>query len=311
MLITENLKKRFCKDLNLPIKIFIEPYFTERLNLYDNYLNCKQKYEDFCKLLENYQNEEEYFAEYNEFKEKIIQYISNKDAYIRFNTEDFNKFKPESNFSKNNIYKETFVNKYFLSFDLKSGNFTALRHYSEDIFDGKTTYEDFVSDFTANKHLIESKYIRQVIFGTLNPKRQVRYEEFLMNEVLKVLLNFFSKDSVVYLSTDEVIFQIDDIELFKDKIPLLEKTVNDFYNKKITLKMEFFKLSYLSEFDIYLKNISYSYTKTDGSSEHEHFVIKNATSLTLPFALRHLYSLDDSEFDNYFIYEGRLAKFIS
>ena len=37
MEITKNLKERFCKDCNIPIKIFDEPYFTERLELYDEH----------------------------------------------------------------------------------------------------------------------------------------------------------------------------------------------------------------------------------------------------------------------------------
>ena len=33
------LKKRFCKDTNIPINLFQEPYFSERLKLYDNVFN--------------------------------------------------------------------------------------------------------------------------------------------------------------------------------------------------------------------------------------------------------------------------------
>ncbi len=30
-------KERFCKDRNIPIRIFQEPYFTDRLTLYDKF----------------------------------------------------------------------------------------------------------------------------------------------------------------------------------------------------------------------------------------------------------------------------------
>lgn len=41
--LTESLKKRFCKDQNLPIKVYSEPIFTERLKLFDAY----EKYLEF------------------------------------------------------------------------------------------------------------------------------------------------------------------------------------------------------------------------------------------------------------------------
>lgn len=44
--LTESLKKRFCKDQNLPIKVYSEPIFTERLKLFDAY----EKYLEFCSM---------------------------------------------------------------------------------------------------------------------------------------------------------------------------------------------------------------------------------------------------------------------
>ena len=54
------LKKRFCKDTNIPINLFQEPYFSERLKLYDNVFNSLKKWETFIHSLYIYNNEEEY-----------------------------------------------------------------------------------------------------------------------------------------------------------------------------------------------------------------------------------------------------------
>ena len=39
MEVSEKLKERFCKDCNIPLRLYKEPYFTERLQLYDSYYN--------------------------------------------------------------------------------------------------------------------------------------------------------------------------------------------------------------------------------------------------------------------------------
>ena len=52
--ITTKLKERFCKDNNLNIKIFKEPYFTERLKLYDEKFDTLKKWEQFLKDIEEF-----------------------------------------------------------------------------------------------------------------------------------------------------------------------------------------------------------------------------------------------------------------
>ena len=37
---SKQAKERFCKDCNLPISLYQEPYFQERLALYDPLYHC-------------------------------------------------------------------------------------------------------------------------------------------------------------------------------------------------------------------------------------------------------------------------------
>ena len=312
---TPALRERFCKDLQLPIKIFTDPYFTERLSLYDKHFGCLEKYHEFEEMLNLYDSEQSYFEAYNALKETVIQYLLNNPDFIYFSqTEDMSKFAiPNRNLPKNSIYKQTFVGKHFLSFDLCKGNFTALRHYNSKIFDDCETYEEFLSKFTDNKHFIKSKYIRQVIFGTANPKRQVRYEEYLMNKVLETLLTKLPIEKVVYFSTDEVVIELDEPLTEKSELySFIGKTVDEFTNTGITIRAEVFNLTFIENLDAYIKNVYYKVFKSDGDAlkNSELLVIKNATHLTMPFVIRHLYNLPPDENDNVFIYEGRLAKFI-
>lgn len=43
MEISNKLKERFCKDCNIPLRLYQEPYFTSRLILYDKFYNTLSK----------------------------------------------------------------------------------------------------------------------------------------------------------------------------------------------------------------------------------------------------------------------------
>ena len=315
MKITPALKERFCKDLQIPIKIFQEPYFTERLELYDKHFDCLEKYNRFCEMLSEFNDEQEYFAVYNGLKDRVIEYLNSNEIFMFFSQkEDMSKFAVENkNFPKNSIYRQDHIGKHFISFDICKGNFTALKHYSPDIFQGKETYEDFMKMFTDNEHLINSKYIRQVIFGAVNPKRQVKYEEYLMNKVLEKILTFFNKTQIVYFSTDEIVVNINEPVAENSEIQnFIADTVNIFNDQGIRIRGEVFSLSYFEEFDVYVKNVYYKTFTSNGEKikNSDIRVIKNANHLTMPFVLRKMYNLPANDNDNVFLHEGRLAKFI-
>ena len=52
MKISNRLKARFCKECNVPIDIYEEPYFSERLELYNRILDIKPKWERFISSLD-------------------------------------------------------------------------------------------------------------------------------------------------------------------------------------------------------------------------------------------------------------------
>ena len=92
--ITETLKKRFCKDMNLNIKIYEEPYFSNLLELYDKQFDTVEKYRQFVELVNFYGGEGEYFAAYDELKDKAITYLNENESMLYFSRkEDMNKFK--------------------------------------------------------------------------------------------------------------------------------------------------------------------------------------------------------------------------
>ena len=216
--ITSKLKECFCKDCNIPLKIYEEPYFTDRLELYDLFYQSIHKWNVFKSELKKYHCEQDYLEGYNCIKDQAINDIKNTDAYQRFNQEDMNQYSIKYvGLPSKDIFKPSNDGKLFISIDMKKANFSALRYYDKNIFRGVKTWEQFIGSYTNNHHIINSKYIRQVILGNCNPKRHITYEKYLMDQVLDCLIKEvgFWVNEVVFFSNDEIVI---DMENYADCI---------------------------------------------------------------------------------------------
>ena len=161
MKISDKAKDRFCKDCNIPLRLFQEPYFTDRLKLYDCFYGTLDKWSLFVKELKKYDCEQDYFEEYNRVKDAAILDIKESEEYQQFNSEDMNKYRVQNgNLPNKDIFKPSNADKTFISIDMKKANFSSLCHYSKDIFNADT-WEEFLGKYTNNQHIINSKYIRQ------------------------------------------------------------------------------------------------------------------------------------------------------
>lgn len=303
--ISTKLKQRFCKDMGIPIKIFHEPYFESRLRLYDSQYNSIEKYKTFLELLSNFKSEQDYFEYYNKLKDNIIKYLGSREGMKRFKEENMNEFSiVNTGFPKKDIYKETFDGKIFLSIDMVKANFTALKHYDKDIVGGAETYEEFIGMFTEYDYFKSSKYLRQVVFGNHNPKRQATYERYLMDNVLTGILTIVPKEDIVFFSNDEIVIEMKEeldhnyIKDIKNLILNIEKGLG------IKLTQELFRLRKIpGTKEGYIKKFI-----ENGNGKGYEFKCLN--SLTMPFVLRAYKNEKVKEEDKVFFHEGRLAKLI-
>ena len=304
MEVSEKLKERFCKDCNIPLKLFKEPYFTDRLQLYDSYYNTLDKWNIFVRELEKYRCEQDYLEEYNRVKDTAINDIKLSDGYNRFNEEDMGKYSVKyKDLPSKDIYKPSNVGELFISIDMRKANFSALKFYDKSIFSNADTWEEFVGRYTGNKHIVNSKYIRQVILGNCNPKRQVTYEKYLMGFVLEVLIDElgYSASDIAFFSNDEIVINMGKYEDCINKQKILEMVVNVRFN--IPFRIELFYLHKITGTNGYYKEI----VKNIIEREYEFKCLNN---YTLPFVLRKFNGEGITENDKLFYHEGLLSKFI-
>ena len=304
MEVSTRAKERFCKDCNIPIRLFQEPYFIDRLKLFNKFYGTLEKWDQFTEELQKYHCEQDYFEEYNRVKDAAILSIKNSEAYQRFNEEDMNKSRvTHENLPNKDIFKPSNDGKLFISIDMRKANFSSLYHYDNNMFSGAKTWEEFISKFTNNKHIINSKYIRQVILGNCNPKRHITYEKHLMDEVLDILIKEvrYWFDEIVFFSNDEIVIDMDNYADCIRNRNITKSKLEEYFD--FPLKVELFYLHKINGTDGYYKEIVKDINERS-------FEFKCLDNYMLPFVIRNFLGEEITDSDKVFYHEGLLAKFI-
>lgn len=298
------LKKRFCKDCNLPITLFDNPYFYERLSALDIIYDCVSKFKLFCQELQHFNCEQDYFEYYNSVKDNMINDIKSNPAYHNFlddeDVRDILRYSyMKQDVTNNNLYVEQNEDKTFISIDMKKANFSALNFYSKDIFNCNT-WEDYVGRFTDSQHIKNSKYIRQVVLGACNPKRQVNYEKSLMTKLYLHIKETLNDETfkVYSLGTDEIVISIDNFHYPLNK--LKEIISNCPLGIGTLVRVEMFDLQKAGNYGwlkvIYDNSQTVQFKCIDAEIFHQ--------------VVKHYYNMPVTENDLVFRHNGRLARFL-
>ena len=298
---SKNVLKRWVKDYSLPIKIFEEPYFSYLIDLYDEHLNTIEKLDKLRRIVSNFSTDDEYLTHNNNLTEKIVGEILNVEAYKEFNTKKMDEYNISSQYPKKDIYKKENVDKTFISIDLVKANYQALKYIDSSIVFNTNNYNEFIKKFTDYDYIVESKYIRQVIFGRLNPKRQIKVARYLIEKVIEHILesNLLNEEAIAMASSDEVIFELNDDNL-KALLNLHEKIREEIKSKlNIDVDIEIFTLKDIED-GAYVKE----FLNKDG------YQFACAPQIYYPQIFKLYNNMELNDMDLVFKHEGRLAKFI-
>ena len=265
--INPKLRKRFCKDFNVPINIFTDPEFTRKLETYFQYDDdTKFAWQRFKEMLTTF------YEEYGEaaFTDKFLEYSNSLQEKmieeLKFKLADFNQKElpalPEiaSKYPHHDIFKAPNAEKMYISIDMMSANFHSLREYDPNIFTNgdktlSTSYKEWVHSFTTfSDYFAQSKGFRQCIFGNCNPKRQQSYEMYLMSLLVKDYLIPKDLDKyIVALHNDEIIISVPE-----DQYPYAfhEQVEKAIASSPIAyfLRIDMFKLQYIAPIKAFIKH---------------------------------------------------------
>lgn len=252
------LNKRFVDDNKLPIDVFFdEDIFRYFLLLYEEQSHSFTKYNQLIKIIEERfnGNPQLFLNEYYDVRERMITDILNNDEYKKFNDSNYrlNEYDlptEAKNYCTKSIYNMENDGKIFLSIDLSKANFSALKYHNSNILgcDKNTSYDEWVSKYTDLEYIKDSKYTRQVVFGKLNPSRQIKVEKYMIYKVLEYFKEMFDNESInfkiVSLVTDEVVFECtESYKSIKNMWDKIKETCEEFSNNGIPVKPTLCKIA--------------------------------------------------------------------
>lgn len=285
----EEFRNHFCKENNLPIKVFESPIFEDRLKLLDPLYKSLSKAQVFEVETVHFAGIDDYRDEYTRIKEEAAARIQSSEAYKRLITTDFNVYRvPPVTYNKSKVYSEEHSGDYFLGFDLIQANFNAMKYFDNEIVGGFDTYEEFIGQFTDMSNIINSKYVRQVIFGMCCPNRQVTLERYLMHFIYSEIERLGLSGYVTQMSEDEIILNI------KEHAELETAIQNVALKHGFQVRAEKYRLYKCEGANAYFKVFS------DGTVKQ-----KCGSSIDVPFVMRAYLGQDVTDNDKVFMYEGR------
>ena len=215
---------------------------------------------------------------------------------------NMDKFKILSNYPNNSIYKENNIGKTFLSIDLVKANYQSLKFIDKSLVLNSVNYDDLISKFTDYMYIKQSKYIRQVIFGHLNPKRLQKIQRYLIEQVILYVLSHENmiEDSIVMASNDEVIFEINDF-LSDDFSNTFKEITNNIKNSlNIDVDIEIFTLNHLG-MNCYVKEFK----------NKEGYQFAGVSQIYYPQVYKKYHNLPINDLDLTFKHDNQLVKFLN
>lgn len=273
--------KSFCKMFDLNVPSFDEfDYYKNQFSRLDRWKNL----DELIKLYESAESEIVDMFEYRMNKiDEIITFIKSTRAY---NDMVDDNLIPDYPTNKGFEYSEG-VN--YLSVDLRMANWQAMKKYDPDFINELgDTYSVLLNKFDVPEIFHKSKHFRQYIFGNLNPKRQIKMQRVLVQDVINALQKHGLKIECV--KNDEVIYSFDNIEDVREIIEGLDG--DDFMVRAFTIKkVENFRINqYLCK-----DSGEILHSEPVGCNGHKFFMYLKKYIFNEPYDIRDLYFRMDGE----------------
>lgn len=226
----ETFVRKFFKDNALPFPVARENMLSYYATI-EGYHTVEDDFNDYINKVETV-GYSEYIASKDKVEEELLLEIQSNERYKELTNQKIEPLKLPVPVSRD-LYLESNCNKSLLSIDMKNANFTIL-----NLMGVVPTHDwsSWVSKFTDEEELVNSKMLRQRVLGKLSNKR---IENLMRNEMIRgaqSVTDILSIDRIVVLNKDEVVYDVTGLDVEVDV--LLKSFTNS--------KAEEFKLTKLT-----------------------------------------------------------------
>lgn len=283
-LVTREMVDFFSRFSGVPIPTTNPDYVQYYLTELKNYYNC-QLWNGFIEDVKKYGfGKMKLDSLY--VRAKIIEYIKENKEFVEFCKIDYDL--PKDFRTKNSVYKQNNANKYFLSIDIKSANYTNLQKNCPSI---NKSWKELVMTYTNSEFLAESKYLREIVFGELGNKKLLATILLLIksfDDMVQLNENLKSNLKKVVISTDEIIYEISNTF----DVTQLTYILDSLDKERKIYRVEKFKL-------IQLKPYSYFVKEIDGGKVQ----FKSINKMWIMQCVKHYQGKELTLYDKKFTYE--------
>lgn len=273
--------KSFCKMFDLNVASFDDfDYYKNQFSRINRWKNL----DDLVALYEKAESEIGDMFEYRMSKiDEIVAFVKGTRAYNDMADENLI---PDFPINKNFEYSEG-VN--YLSIDLKMANWQAMKKYDPSFVNELgETYSEFLNKFGVPEVFHKSKHFRQYIFGNLNPKKQIKVQRVMVEDIKNAMSKYGLK--IECIKHDEIIYSFEKIEDVREIIEGLDGedfTITPFTVKKV----ENFRINqYLCK-----DSGEMLHSEPVGCNGHKFFMYLKKYIFNEPYDIRDLYFRMDGE----------------
>jgi hypothetical protein len=264
-------------DLNVPEYGHFD-YYIEQYSKLERY----KKIYDLIELYKDFESGVEDPYKYKLQKaDEVIEFLKSTRSYNELNDDNLI---PDLSVTKNFEYEE---GKKYISIDLNKANWQVLKKYDPHFLNELgDNYVDFLSKFNIHPFFYESKQFRQFIFGHLNPKRQVKAQRVIIEDVLNTLKTDLK---VFCVRHDEVIFEFED---YSDILHIVRFCNSDLLKSKIFTveRCENFRINHF--FDEFGNTL---HKELSGCNGNKYFMFLKKYIFEEPYDIRDLYFRMDGD----------------
>ena len=298
------LKQRFVKDYNLPINIYDDRLFNYYIGLYDFF-----PVDTYVKLCQNV--EEKYGGNVSlwlddcaKVRDAAIFGVIESDKYKSFNDSKnlLKEYDIDIKVGEHSLYSQETDGKRYVSIDLKKANFQALKFAG--VLDD-ASYEDFITKYDGDEYIINSKYLRQVIFGKMNPGRTVKVEKYIVSKIHEIVSPVFPEWKLYSFNSDELIYSLDDFYPGEDTLNSIVGAVKELLG--VEVRAECVEIKKLPIVNVNGNGVD-AYVRTNINTNES--VLKKASTTFFPQIYKLWKGKAIQDEDLYVYFDDQLAKFV-
>ncbi len=302
-MMSRRLRSRYVKDYSLPIPVLDDPYFSYYIGLFDRTFQTRQSH-GYLETMVSRLGESLFFEHYNAVKNKVIDAIKSSAAFNRFQEMNLERYDfSGSKWNKRSlVYQAQNHRTTFITIDLMKANFHVMQYVDPELVLGAKTYPEMLRPFTDEPYILGSKYIRQVIFGHLNSKRQQHVQKYIMGQIDQVLVKDYhiNPESIDCSTADEITFRVEEGHLTS----ILQTIASAFQNELHV----FYHMARVEPFVLHQLGSTSFFVKEFVGSDKVDF--KGIPKVFFPQCFRYYYHEPCHEYDLVFEHEKRLARFL-